>query len=753
VGGSYGLGQLVTVNTTSPGAELHYTTNGNEPTPSDLTVAVGGTVTLTQSLTLKVIGWRTGWTQSATAVASYFLSQGTVAAPTFSPGPGSYASAQTVSISTGTAGAVIRYTRDGSTPDGTSTVYSGPLSVSATTVLTARAFKYGWIGSSATSGTYTISSTSAAAPVVTPLGGRIAAGTTVHVMSAESGVTLHYTLDGRDPTESDPTVGSGGTVAIGKSLPFKVKAWKAGLQPSSTTLEEYDVTGAVAIGAHHAVVLKSDDTLAAWGYNGYGQLGDNSTQDRYQPINVNGISSVVAVAAGSNYTLALRSDGTVWGWGSNYDGALGIGSRGTGNQSLTPVQVLQSASVPLTGVVAVAAAFTHALALKGDGTVWAWGSNLYGQLGMGDQSERLYATQIPGLNGVSAIAANGLYSLALQTNGGTSGSVWGWGSNYSGQLGDGTHTLLTPDGQYILYDALRTTPILVAQGVVGISAGSMSSFLRMADGSVLGAGINNHGQLGIGNQMTPQLTFTPVFIGVPSVKKFSASGVHTLALTDTGDVWASGFNNLGQLGDGTIVDKTSPVQTVLLHDVVDVAASQFTEDGWVSTTTHSIALTADGRVWTWGGNNHGVLGNGGTPYDAMYRPQPVQGFVASDRSWPDGDADGDGLKNGDELKYGCDPMNPDTNGDGIKDGAAIAAGLSCSTMDMDGDGVPNATEIANGTDPFRADTDGDGVPDGVDCFPLDPTRSSCPAPVPGDVTPPTITLAEPTSAVLVSSVP
>jgi hypothetical protein len=117
------------------------------------------------------------------------------------------------------------------------------------------------------------------------------------------------------------------------------------------------------------------------------------------------------------------------------------------------------------------------------------------------------------------------------------------------------------------------------------------------------------------------------------------------------------------------------------------------------------------------------------------------------------DSDGDGLVNGDELRYGCDPMLADSNGDGIPDGVAISAGLSGSNPDMDGDGAPNAVEIALGSDPFRADTDGDGVPDGADCFPLDPARWQCPGPIPGDTAPPAITLAEPTNAVLVSSTP
>jgi Bacterial TSP3 repeat len=108
-----------------------------------------------------------------------------------------------------------------------------------------------------------------------------------------------------------------------------------------------------------------------------------------------------------------------------------------------------------------------------------------------------------------------------------------------------------------------------------------------------------------------------------------------------------------------------------------------------------------------------------------------------------GDPDGDGISSIDEFRLGTDPHNADTNGDGISDGIEALTGLDPANMDLDGDGISNATEIQQGTNPFNADSDGDGVLDGVDCFPLDPTRSVCPPPIQGDQTPPIITLDEP----------
>jgi alpha-tubulin suppressor-like RCC1 family protein len=737
--GSYPPGQTITVNSVTPGAELHYTTDGAEPTTADPTLLAGGAITLERSLMLKVKGWRAGWAASATALGSYDVVEAAVAAPVFAPPPGTFATAQSVAITTATPDAVIRYTLDGSPPGPGSAIYGGPLSVPRNLILSARAFRAGWLASPVSSGTYSIEGAAARAPVISPAGGRSAAGRAVRISSTEAGVTLRYTTDGMDPTESDPVIASGASVRVDRSMRLKARAWKPGLEPSPVAAADFDVVGAVAAGMYHSVALRADGTVAAWGTNSYGQLGDGTTVQRMSPVDVPGLDDVIAIAGGQSHTLALKSDGTVWSWGFNGvdNGILGAGI--TDGYRTSPVQVVQS-SGPLTGVVAVAAGMRHSLALKSDGTVWAWGFNYNGSLGLGTQTNQIRATRVPGLTGVTAIAAGGWYSLALQTNGSTSGTLWSWGLNDQGQLLDGT-------------TATRYAPIAVAENVRLVGAGVSHTLLEKADGSLWGAGLNSYGQLGNGTLQTPQLTLAPALGGLQGVTKLSASGMHTLALTDLGEVWATGYNGQGQIGDGTLVDKTSPIRVVLLHDVVDVAAGLFGQTIFTVNVPHSVALTADGRVWAWGANVYGALGHGGTTSDHRYRPQPIASFSAADRSWPTGDPDGDGLLTEEELRIGTDPFKADTNGDGISDFVAARAGLDATGLDVDGDGIPNAVERPLGTDPLRCDSDGDSVTDRDDCFPLDPARAACPVFGPGDATPPVIHLTEPTSAVLVSSVP
>ncbi|WPB75748.1 hypothetical protein KYC5002_42990 [Archangium violaceum] len=176
-----------------------------------------------------------------------------------------------------------------------------------------------------------------------------------------------------------------------------------------------------------SLAVAPDGTLWAWGLNNNGQAGDGTTTPRLTPVRVPGLTDVVATAAATgNFSLAVRENGSVWAWGANNSGQLG---DGTTTRRLTPMQVSG-----LTNVVSVAAGRFFSLALKRDGTVWSWGANNNGQLGDGTTTQRLTPVRVPALTDVVAITASGSQSLALRGD----GTVWAWGSNEFGQLGNGS---------------------------------------------------------------------------------------------------------------------------------------------------------------------------------------------------------------------------------------------------------------------------------------------------------------------------
>lgn len=294
----------------------------------------------------------------------------------------------------------------------------------------------------------------------------------------------------------------------------------------------------------HSAALTDDGTVLTWGSGATGRLGNGSDiTGRYTPEAVAGISGVVDIAAGGNHTLALKSDGTVWAWGSNYYGQLGLDEDSYVSKMTTPVQVSN-----LTDVIQIAAGHDFSLALKSDGTVWAWGrGNLRGQLGTGYFDGSHVPVQTTNLSGVTQIRAFASWALALKSD----GTVWAWGDNGKGQLGDGT-------------TAHRATPgrVLNISNVVAIDAGESQGGAVTSEGSLWVWGSNSGGQLGNGTTTTSAIT-TPIQVtGLAGVTQIAVGGEFMIAMTSDGSVWAWGKNETGQLGDGTTTDALTPVQTL-----------------------------------------------------------------------------------------------------------------------------------------------------------------------------------------------
>jgi alpha-tubulin suppressor-like RCC1 family protein len=700
--GSYSGSVPVTLTSPSLSAALHYTTSGRLPSATDPAVSPGSTLLVDRSLTLSVIGRRIGWSDSAPVAATYALAAGTVAAPTLSPEPGSYAEPIDVRVRTASGGATLRYTLDGSEPGFESPLYLGPLRVDADVVIRARAFASDSVPSAITSGSYSVSGGAAAAtPTLVPAPARSAVRQSVVASSPTPDATVRYTTDGAIPEPADPAVA--GAILIDRATVVRARAWKDGLAPSATRSGFSLVTGAIASGETHALVLSADGSVLAWGWNSWGQLGNGTTTASAIPIPVPGLSDVVAIAAGASHSLALDSGGRVWAWGANSYGALG---DGTTTNRLSPTLV-----PGLSGVAAIAAGRDHSLAVTSAGTVWGWGANGYGRLGDGTTTNRLSPVALSGLSDVIAVAGGDSHSLAL----GRDGRVWAWGWNYYGQLGDGTWQS-------------RLTPVLVSglAGVVRIGAGQNFSVALKTDGRTSGSvwtwGHGADGRLGYSASWVNRPA-----LALDDVIDFAAGNQHSLVLRRDGQVvgWGMGGGSYGRIGDGTRVSRDQPVLVAGLTDAVALSAGVY----------HSAAIHADGGVSAWGYQGPA----------ASDVPVRVAGLSLAPNAWLATDQDGDGLTAWDEWRHSCDPYAGDSDGDGVPDGVAIATGRPCAHLDADGDGLVGTEEASAGTSATHADTDGDGVDDAADCAPLDATRSTC-LPQPGDHTPPTITLLEPPNA-------
>ncbi|HXO27375.1 MAG TPA: hypothetical protein VOA80_08540 [Thermoanaerobaculia bacterium] len=368
-------------------------------------------------------------------------------------------------------------------------------------------------------------------------------------------------------------------------------------------------------GGRHTIARLADGSVWTWGSNAYGKLGDNqagtsytdTTYDSHVPLRVHGpgnvgyLNSIVAISAGEGHNLALRSDGTVWAWGWNGVGQLG---DGTTSDAHTPVQ-----ASGLTKVVAISGRGYHCLALESDGTVWAWGYNRYGQVGDGTTNDAHAPLQVGGLPNVPtnhpvSISAGYTVSMVLMSN----GTVLVWGTGDYGELGQGQFG----DHSY--------TPIQVMglANVVAVSADFQEPNALKSDGTMWMWGWNNLGQLGDGTTANQDLpgpvqNLTNVIFAGPTGDRDNC------AITADHTVWAWGRNYNGQLGIGTADQDPHPLP---------VKVPPFGDGGYVVSVQtpdwHSLALRSDGTLWGWGSNDHGQLGNDTT--NDSYSPAEV--------SWP-----------------------------------------------------------------------------------------------------------------------
>lgn len=331
---------------------------------------------------------------------------------------------------------------------------------------------------------------------------------------------------------------------------------------------------AVAPGWDHTIAIKSDGTLWAWGNNVYGQIGDGTTTTRTSPVQIGSGTNWASVATGESSSIAIKTDGTLWTWGRNQWGQLGDGTTTTQTAPLQLGSATDWASATIGNY--------HTLAIKTNGTLWAWGYNASGQLGNGNTTNQFLPVQVTGTAWVF-VSAGGHYTLARKTG----GTLWAWGVNNNGQLGDGTTTN-------------KSSPIqITGTDWASVSAGGYHTLAIKTGGTLWAWGWNTKGQVGDGTIIQRN---SPVQIGAGTDwATVSAGGQYTVGKKTAGTLWGWGYNLYGEIGDGTTAQKNSPVQIGSGTDWASVYAAK----GY-----HTFSLKTSPALWAWGNNSGGQLGDG-----------------------------------------------------------------------------------------------------------------------------------------------
>jgi alpha-tubulin suppressor-like RCC1 family protein len=324
--------------------------------------------------------------------------------------------------------------------------------------------------------------------------------------------------------------------------------------------------------------IRTDGSLWGWG-EGYSRFGLSPVGLMPRHLGAPGnksqtFGSVKSAAAGAFHTLVIRANGTLWSCGNDKSGALW---SGTGRAVLEQVGTVNSWKL-------VAAGRDYSMAIKNDGSLWGFGGDQYGQLGRGTTT--IYG--VPNLVQIGsgldwqAVACGRAHTVGLKTD----GTLWTWGSNFSGQLGDGTTTA-------------HYTPTQVGASIwIQIAAGGNFTLAIRADGTLWAWGNNGGGQLGDGTSISKNV---PLQVGsATNWVKIVGGNAHSVGLCRDGTLWAWGLNSDGQLGDGSAMDRYAPVQIGSSTDWSEVVAG----------ATHTVALKTDGTLWTWGGNLNGQLADG-----------------------------------------------------------------------------------------------------------------------------------------------
>ena len=409
---------------------------------------------------------------------------------------------------------------------------------------------------------------------------------------ASASITFTAPSDLGVPAATSYTMTSspGSLTGTGATSPITVSGLTNGT-PYTFTVKAVSTIGAGAdSAASNSVTPVALLYLWSWGRSNFGQLGLGNTTDYSSPKQVGALNTWASIEAGQQSNqragYAIKTNGTLWSWGKNDYGQLGLGN--TTNYS-SPKQIGALTSwLKISG-----GSYGSVSAIKTDGTLWSWGYNGNGQLGLGNTTNYSSPKQVGALTSWSIVSSS-YGTLAIKTN----GTLWSWGRNSQGQLGLGNTTY---------YSSPKQVGSLTSWA--SVSANHYGSFAIKTDGTLWSWGENAEGQLGLGN--TTQYS-SPKQVGALTSwsKVFYGEGNQTISVKTNGTLWSWGSNNVGQLGLSNTTSYSSPKQVGALTDWSTPTAGANT----------SGCLKTDGTIWMWGDNQYGQLGVGST----VNKSSPVQ---------------------------------------------------------------------------------------------------------------------------------
>jgi alpha-tubulin suppressor-like RCC1 family protein len=336
-------------------------------------------------------------------------------------------------------------------------------------------------------------------------------------------------------------ISAGGYHVLAINLDGKLWAWGANYNGelgdgttvlrNTPTLINSSSWQEVSCKGSYSLGLKTDGTLWSWGYNGAGQLGDGTGIENHTPTQVGTASNWLHIASGGNHSTAIKSDGTLWTWGSDEYGQLGDG--GTNTAMLIPTQI----GIETNWQKVYASAY-NTFAIRQDGTLWGFGRNHVGQLGDGTVINKNAPVQIGTAANWAALSVGTNFTVGLKTD----GTLWAWGDNFYGQLGDGTNI-----GKNV------PTQIGSLTNWQTISCGFEHIIAQNTAGNIYAWGNGQNGALGVGGGVNYN---TPTFVNMPNVQSISSGFLYSLVISSTNKLWATGTNANMQFGNGSTTGST-----------------------------------------------------------------------------------------------------------------------------------------------------------------------------------------------------